>query len=193
MRVLLALVFLVSLIQSIALLTAATAERNAMRLMETGGTFDEQQLVFASSVDPHNTGLVELLIRSEADTNRRRELIDELTRRAPNRPEGWLHLLRFKLSEAEIDGELDEVLSKLARLAPYEPNVQETVLHLGLRHWLEVSPGVRRAIVDTAVRAMRSEAPYRQTERQALVTNGGLLPLVCAVAPGVTDRLSPEW
>ncbi|MBO6655920.1 MAG: hypothetical protein JJ934_03455 [Pseudomonadales bacterium] len=185
MRILLACVFLLAGLQSAALLTAATLERNALRLIEGGGGFVSmrEQLAFAQRLDKRHIGVNRLMSNLEADPERRESFIREMIENEPYRAEGWLQLLRFKLSRAQIDDELISVLETLATIAPFEPRVQEVVIQQGLHYWLEISPTARRAVVDTAARAMLSDATYRKTERRALVTSGGLLPLVCVVEP----------
>ncbi len=191
MRVILLILFLLAGVQSVAILGSSTIERNAVRTIESGGGHANmsEQLSFGLRLDPWRIELYELLARFEREAVKREQLARQMVEREPARPDGWLSLLRFKLSQGEIDEELDSIFRELSAVAPYEPLVQEAVIQLGLRYWLEISPAARRAVVDTAVRAMEGEAPYRQTQRHALVTNGGLLSFVCAVSPEISECL----
>ncbi len=185
--------FVVVIAQSVALLAAATIERNTERRLQTGGGFAgvQGQLAFARRLDPTNLRLVALTLRQERDPDRRSELVRQMVELEPRRPDGWLRLLQHKLGMSEYDEELYTILKELERLAPYEPEVQEITLREGLRHWLELSPPMRRSVVDTGVRAMKSRAPFRLKERHALVAEGGLLPLVCRLSPDIDACAGP--
>lgn len=187
MRVFFFMVFTLVCLQSVALLTSATIERNADRLIESGGTVAHmlEQLAFASRIDPFNIHLLEVLAQQESDPEVHRELVQSMVEREPARVEGWLQLYQYKLMRAEYDDELVHTMSQLDTLAPYEPHVHETVIREGLDHWFQMGPKARRLVVDTAVRTMSSHAHHRQTQRHRLVTNGGLMPMVCALSPDI--------
>lgn len=184
MRFVMILVFFLGCLQSVALLTSATIARNADQYLASGGSLNhmQQQIEFAARLDPMNLRLLDLRIETEQDPLKRRELIQEMLELEPVRAEGWLRLYTHKLMQSEFDEELLATMRSLAALAPYEPHVQEALIREGLNHWFEIGSVARRLLLDTAVRAVESHASYRQTQRLELVTNGGLMPLVCALS-----------
>ena len=76
----------------------------------------------------------------------------------PTSPFAWVNLALTKLYLDEIDGELFDALGRAQELGPWEPEVQQLVVFIGLAAWQKLDSGQRAAVVRTMERGARKNA-----------------------------------
>ena len=95
----------------------------------------------------------------------------------PTSPYLWANLALTKLYLDEIDGELLAALKHADELGPWEPNVQQTTLFVGLAVWQDLDPGLRQALVRTIERgALRNGRKMFE-----IVKSYSRFDLICAI------------
>lgn len=94
----------------------------------------------------------------------------------PISPFAWANLALSKLYLDELDEELFAALRHADELGPWEPEVQQSVLFVGLAVWHKLDAAQRDAIVRAMARAMPRNAP-RVIE---IVKSFNRLDLLCA-------------
>ncbi len=77
----------------------------------------------------------------------------------PASPFAWANLALSKLYLDELDNELFAVLRHADELGPWEPEVQQSVLFVGLAAWHKLGTAQRAAMVRTLHRAVLRNAP----------------------------------
>jgi hypothetical protein len=76
----------------------------------------------------------------------------------PVSPFAWANLALAKLYLDEADDELLQALARAQELGPWEPEVQQTVVYVGLATWDRLQPQAQAAIVRTMQRGARRDA-----------------------------------
>jgi hypothetical protein len=95
----------------------------------------------------------------------------------PASPFAWANLALSKLYLDELDDELFAALRRADELGPWEPEVQQSVLFVGLAAWHKLGAAQQAAMVRTLERAVRRNAP-KVTE---IVKSFNRLDLLCAI------------
>lgn len=75
----------------------------------------------------------------------------------PAWPYSWAGLMQAKLMAGEIDGEMRRALRQAVELGPWEPAVQLMVAEAGFSAWKHLDAGLRRQVIDNAVRGMQRQ------------------------------------
>jgi hypothetical protein len=135
--------------------------------LEEMGTFQLRGM--SAATDP---ALAMAAVRS-ANAHFRKTLMER-----PISPFAWANLALSKLYLDELDDELFAALRWADELGPWEPEVQQTVLFVGLAAWHKLGPAQRVAMVRTLERAVRRDAP-KITE---IVRSFDRLDLLCAIS-----------
>jgi len=76
----------------------------------------------------------------------------------PTSPFAWANLALSKLYLDELDDELFAALRHADELGPWEPEVQQSVLFVGLAAWHKLDAAQRAAMIQTLGRAVRRNA-----------------------------------
>ena len=95
----------------------------------------------------------------------------------PTSPFSWANLALTKLYLDEQDDELFRALGRAEELGPWEPEVQQTVMFVGLTVWNRLSPA-QQAIV---VRTMRRGAQRDPGKIAEIARNFDRIDLFCAL------------
>ena len=95
----------------------------------------------------------------------------------PSSPFAWEKLARSKLYLEELDDEFLAALRHADELGPWEPDVQQAVIFLGLAAWQKLGPAQQAAVIRTLERATLRNAP-KVTE---IVKSFNRLDLLCAI------------
>ncbi len=145
----------------------------------------------ASRLEPDNPMFVEQAahlhelsaLRLERDDPRLREgLLEALAglRRAalmrPGSPYVWANIAELKLRLDDMDFEFYGALERAARLGPWEPRVQLTLVNVGLAAWGWLATAAKPWVIGALDRAMRREEP----EVRRLAASHGSLPSLCS-------------
>jgi hypothetical protein len=95
----------------------------------------------------------------------------------PTSPFLWANLALAKLYLNEIDDELRTALRHANELGPWEPNVQQTVLFVGLAVWRDLDPELRQALARTIERGATRNA----VKMYEIVKSYARFDLICAI------------
>lgn len=145
---------------------------NAWSLEETG-SFELRRM--RAATDPASA----IAAARGANTHFHMALVER-----PTSPFAWANLALSKLYLDELDDELFAALRHADELGPWEPEVQQSVLFVGLATWHKLDAAQRAAMVRTMARAMRRDAP-RVTE---IVKSFNRLDLLCATDNNTMKR-----
>ena len=95
----------------------------------------------------------------------------------PASPFAWANLALSKLYLDELDDELFAALRRADELGPWEPEVQQSVLFVGLAAWHKLGTAQQAAMVRTLERAVQRNA----TKVTEIVKSFSRLDLLCAI------------
>lgn len=95
----------------------------------------------------------------------------------PTSPFLWANLALSKLYLNQIDDELLTALRHANELGPWEPNVQQTVLFVGLAVWRDLDPELRQALARTIERGASRNA----NKIHEIVKSYARFDLICAI------------
>lgn len=182
MRLILGAVLVFSLWQSSMILFSATM----LRLHGASG--DESsvsQISLARKVDNRHPKVLSWLGRFDPVPADRLNAARALTEIEPFLGSGWANLFELKLVSLEFDGEAEFALAQAVELSPYDPVVQEQLVRAGIDEWLAMTPVMKRSLITVAGNMLDSNSGYRSGARRALLSNSGLLPLICQVTTNV--------
>ena len=107
-----------------------------------------------------------------ANANFRRALAER-----PTSPFTWANLALTKLYLAEQDDELFQALRRAEELGPWEPEVQQTVVFVGLAVWNRLNPDQQAAVL----RAMERGAQRHAGRMAEIAKTFGRIDLFCAI------------
>ena len=127
-----------------------------------------QLSIMRASLDPQ---AAEAAARS-ANANLRKALIQR-----PTSPFVWANFALSKLYLGEKDEELVQALMRSEALGPWQPEVQKTVVFVGLSVWNRLNPAEQAAVVRAMERGARRD-PRRMAE---LISTFGRIDLFCAL------------
>ena len=77
----------------------------------------------------------------------------------PTSPYTWAAIADARYRKGDTGSAFETALRRAAELGPAEPEVQRTVVDLGLATWDEVGPATREAVERTVTGAMKRDAP----------------------------------
>ncbi len=189
MRVLLAVILTLGLVQSVLVLGAALLYRQSTFLI-TGGSelaFVHERLTLAEQLDPRNRAVGIQLAALAPTAEQRLHRFRSLTSAEPYLAEAWFGLLVAKLDLRQVDDELANAMAKLEQVAPFEPAILERVIAEGVSAWLVLRPEMRNAVIQAGARALQTSADFRRGAILRQLDISGLRPLVCSVSKGAQD------
>lgn len=182
MRLILGALLVFSLWQSSMILFAATM----LRLHgESADEASVSQISFARKIDNRHPKLLSWLGRFDPVLAYRLNAARALTETEPFLGSGWADLFELKLVSLEVDGEAAFALAKAVELSLYDPIVQEQLVRTGIKEWLAMTPVMKRSLITVAASMLDSKSGYRSGARRALLSDSGLLPLVCQITTNV--------
>ena len=123
-------------------------------------------LARAQSVTPGDPEIEELLGELAGRRIERPEFSDEALAHfsravalRPTSPYTWAAIADARYRKGDTGAAFETALRRAAELGPAEPEVQRTVVDLGLATWDEVAPATREAVEKTVTGAMKRDAP----------------------------------
>lgn len=139
-----------------------------------------EPLLLAYRIDARHPRTLLLLSQASGDPQDSLDYVKRLTEIEPQVARHWVALLNARARVGLFNDDTAQALRRASALGPYEPIVQLELLKFGARHWLDLSYEMRQIIIDTGERAITTQAPHLQRELRAVLSDRGLLSLVCA-------------
>lgn len=101
----------------------------------------------------------------------------------PTSPFAWANLALTKLYLDERDDELIQALGRAEELGPWEPEVQQTVVFVGLAVWNQLNPAQQA----TVVRAMERGAQRNAGKIAEIAKTFNRIDLFCAISNSISQ------
>ena len=106
----------------------------------------------------------------------------------PTSPYTWAAMADARYRKGDTGPAFETALRRAAELGPAEPEVQRTVVDLGLATWDEVAPATRQAVESTVTGAMKRDA----AETLQIAGRRGRLAVACRHLAAAPRRVVPE-
>ena len=107
----------------------------------------------------------------------------------PTSPYTWAAIADARYRQGQTGSAFETALRHAAELGPAEPEVQRTVVDLGLATWDEVAPTTRTAVEKTISGAMQRDAG----EVLQIAERRGRLAVACRHLSDAPRRVDPRW
>ncbi len=160
------------------------------------GSWWANDLDHAASMSPKDPALHELrslaVVRSTRDPVELKQAQGDLVaalQARPGSPYAWSNLAELKYLIGETGPVFESALVNAARLGPFEPEVQRTVVQYGLAVIDEVGPAAREAIDRMLAAGMRRNA----AEMLTIASRRGRLDAACRHLDGVPRPAVSKW
>jgi len=106
----------------------------------------------------------------------------------PTSPYSWAAIADARYRKGDTGSTFETALRRAAELGPAEPEVQRTVVDLGLATWDEVAPATREAVEKTVTGAMKRDA----AEVLQIAGRRGRLAVACRHLADAPRRVDSE-
>ena len=192
MVMLLAWCILQAIDYGVAWTAAANASHEFERLKRTGSggiaAWSRSDLRLAAQAVPHDPTVQELIALADHDGSAERRLSDAIGAR-PGSGYTWANLVVAKYRVGDTGPTFEKAVINAARLAPFEPEVQRTLVDYGLAVLDEVGPATRAAIERAVAAGMKRNAP----EILQIAARRGRLVVACRHLDAIPRPAASKW
>lgn len=179
----------------IAWTAVANATRELERVNRTGSgefaAWSRSDLRLAADAVPHDPSVRELIALAEpgAENNAAEGHLIAAIEARPGSGYTWSSLAAHKYRVGDTGPGFEKAVIHASRLAPYEPEVQRTLVNYGLAVFDEMGPAARASVERAVAAGMKRNAP----EILQIAARRGRLSVACRHLDGVPRPAESKW